>query len=68
MWVSNISGLPLVPTSSYTHLGLLVVEDTPVVQVNLDTVDSILSRPHPLNLISSSVSGTGVRHPVSDIM
>jgi len=47
----------------YTHLGLLVVEDTPVVQVDLDTVDSILSRPHPLDLISGSVSGTGVRHP-----
>jgi hypothetical protein len=45
-----------------TDLQLLVLQDTPFAQVGLDTVNGVLSRPHPRDLLSGSVSGTRVGH------
>lgn len=50
-----------------TNLELLLSGKTPLLDVALETADRILGATHTLNLLTGTVSGTGVGHRVTAV-
>lgn len=48
-----------------TNLEFFLSRETPVVNVALETTDGVLCAAHALNLVTSTVSGTWVRHSIA---